>query len=182
MSGTAGSNFIAGRGIKAGLRRFAVALALTPIQRYIIGPAKLRRNSGKTRFLEIGPGAKRISGFETFNVVGGPQVDYVGSATKRLPFPDGTFDVVYASHIREHTAWYRSAQTLSEWVRVLKPGGVLEGWVPDGLKIAEAFVAAERHGLRDYEQEMGPAQPGTSTGMSGCFPSDILQILCARQD
>jgi len=33
----------------------------------------------------FGPGPKRISGFETLNVTGGPQVDYVGNATKHLP-------------------------------------------------------------------------------------------------
>ena len=151
MSGT---TFIAGGGIKARLKRLVVARVLTPLQRYIVGPAKLRRNSLKPqRRLEIGPGANRIAGFETLNVIGGRQVDYVGNATQRLPFADNTFDLIYASHILEHVAWYQSAQTLKEWVRVLKPGGVLEIWVPDGFKIAEAFVAAERAGNRDFEQD-----------------------------
>jgi ubiquinone/menaquinone biosynthesis C-methylase UbiE len=95
------------------------------------------------RKLEIGPGAERIEGFETLNIAPGTNVDHVADAAGRLPFDDGTFSVVYASHILEHVPWYLTEQTLREWVRVLKPGGLLEVWVPDGLKIARAFVEAE---------------------------------------
>jgi SAM-dependent methyltransferase len=148
------NDFVAGQGIKAGLKRFLVETVLTGMQRHVVGPAKLVANRRKAqRYLEIGPGPTRIAGFETLNVVGGPQVDYVCNATARLPFLKETFDIVYASHILEHAAWYRSLDTLREWVRVLKPGGVLEVWVPDGLKIAEAFVAAERTGSRSYEED-----------------------------
>lgn len=40
----------------------------------------------------------------------------------RLPFPDGTYDFVFASHVLEHIR--DDAQVLSEISRVLKPGGV----------------------------------------------------------
>jgi len=154
MSQRSGANFLAGKSLRSRLKRVAIATVLTPVQRYLLGPAKLRRNSRKAqRHLEIGPGAKRIAGFETFNVIGGRHVDYVGNARDQLPFADNTFDLLYASHVLEHIAWYRSEETLREWARVLKPGGVLEIWVPDGLRIAEAFVAAERSGSRDLEQD-----------------------------
>ena len=101
-----------------------------------------KRNS-RNRKLEIGPGDTRIAGFETLNIVPGPTTDYVADAMKPLPFKDNTFEVVYASHILEHVPWYLTHQSLAEWVRILKPGGHLEVWVPDGLKIAKAFVDAE---------------------------------------
>jgi SAM-dependent methyltransferase len=34
-------------------------------------------------------------------------------------------------------------KVLREWVRILKPGGYLELWVPDAVKICKAFVDAE---------------------------------------
>lgn len=115
-----------------------------PYGRFIKTPWKRWRNAAKQdRNLEIGPGPRRIAGFETANVVWAPHVDYVVDASRSLPFRDGVFKTVYASHILEHTPWYRHREVLREWVRVLAPGGKLEIWVPDGLKVARSFVAAE---------------------------------------
>jgi SAM-dependent methyltransferase len=105
------------------------------------------------RRLEIGPGPRRLPGFETLNVVGGRSVDYIADASKRLPFPDQTFDLIYASHIVEHIPWYQTADALREWVRILKSGGRLEIWTPDGLKIARAFVEAEEVESLDYHND-----------------------------
>lgn len=104
----------------------------------------------KHRQLEIGPGKNRIPGFETLNIVNGDQVDYICDASKPLPFSNNTFDLIYASHILEHTVWYQTNLVLREWVRVLKPGGTLEVWVPDGLKICQAFVDAELYSIDYY--------------------------------
>jgi len=42
---------------------------------------------------------------------------------------------------------------LREWVRVLRRGGSLEIWLPDGLKIAQAFVTAETYGADDFNND-----------------------------
>lgn len=93
--------------------------------------------------MEIGPGNQRLPGFETLDIVGGPNVDYVWDAGKPLPFKDNTFDLIYASHVLEHIPWYKSEEVLKEWVRVLKHGGSLEIWVPDGLKLCKFLMDAE---------------------------------------
>ena len=104
----------------------------------------LRRNAKKPhRCLEIGCGGSRLLGFETLNIVGGPNVDYIYDAAKPLPFKDNTFDLIYASHVLEHIPWYKTEEVLKEWVRILKPGGQLEVWVPDGLKICRVLIEAE---------------------------------------
>ena len=114
----------------------------------------LKKNKNKkTRFLEIGPGEERISEFETVNIVKTSTTDYISDITQKLPFEDGSFDVIYASHVLEHTPWYFLEDTLREWVRVLKKGGVLEVWVPDGLKIAKAFCDAELDINKDFEKD-----------------------------
>ena len=136
------------------LRAAARSYALTPYQKYVSTPANIRKNAAKpVRNLEIGPGRHRIENFETLNVVGGRQVDYVLDAAGPLPFSDDTFDVIYASHVLEHIPWYQTATVFAEWARALKRGGWLEIWVPDGLKIARAFVAAEEIGSTEFYQD-----------------------------
>lgn len=137
-----------------GLTKSAIIFGLTPIQKFVSGPILSAVNKRKpSRYLEIGPGPKRLEGFETFNITGGPNVDYVGDATRGLPFEDNSFDLLYASHILEHVAWYKTDEVLREWVRVLKPGGSLEIWVPNGLKIAKAFVDAETTGAKTFHED-----------------------------
>jgi SAM-dependent methyltransferase len=113
----------------------------------IITRIKLLKNRSKRkRFLEIGPGNNRILEFETLNITPKYNVDYVRDCSKRLPFSTCTFDIVYSSHVLEHIPWYQVEKVLREWVRILKPGGYLELWVPDAVKICKAFVDAEVEG------------------------------------
>lgn len=99
------------------------------------------------RCLDIGPGERPPSGFETLDVVGGRRVTYVLDASRRLPFSDNTFDLIHASHVLEHIPWYQTEQALGEWVRILKNGGQLEIWVPNALKICKVFVDFESEGI-----------------------------------
>ena len=139
--------------IRRPLKR-AYYLALAPLYALVLNPLNRSRNAAKReRRLEIGPGPRRIEGFETLNVVGGRDTDYVYDAAKRLPFANGTFSLIYASHVLEHVPWYRVEECLKEWVRILKPGGSIEIWVPDGLKIARCFVEAETNGSAEFQQD-----------------------------
>lgn len=143
----------AAKGVYFFLYRILIWL-LTLIQRFVQTPILLllrRRRTG--RKMEIGPGNRRIDGFETLNIIGGFNVDYVWNAEKRLPFSDGSFELIYASHVLEHIPWYKTEEVLCDWVRVLAPGGRLELWIPDGLKICEAFVNAEKLGSRDFDHD-----------------------------
>lgn len=106
----------------------------------------LRNRRKKNRQLEIGPGDKRLDGFETLNIMAEWNVDYIIDATRKLPFKENTFQLIYASHILEHVAWYQTERTLREWVRVLEPRGTLEVWVPNGLEICRVFVDYETTG------------------------------------
>jgi SAM-dependent methyltransferase len=59
-----------------------------------------------------------------------PEVQWV-NLLQRLPFADGTFDVVYSSHVLEHFAPATAEALLRECHRVLKPGGLLRTVLPD---------------------------------------------------
>lgn len=104
----------------------------------------LTNSHKKERFLEIGPGPKRIPGFETLNVIAAGDVDYVFDAAKKLPFKNNSFDLIYSSHILEHIPWFKTKNTLSEWYRILKPNGKIEIWVPDAMTILNELHRAER--------------------------------------
>jgi len=121
---------------------------LYPYGRFLKTPLKLKKNSKKSeRRLEIGCGSKRIPGFETLNVVWDWHVDYIVDASGKLPFSESTFDLVYASHVLEHIPWYQVQDVLNEWVRLLKPGGRIEVWVPDGYKIAKSIIDFEERDI-----------------------------------
>ncbi len=106
----------------------------------------LKNTKHKNRRLEIGPGERRILGFETVDILPGKNIDYTLDCSRRLPFKDNTFEIVYASHVLEHIPWYQVEEVLRKWVRILKPGGYMEIWVPDAIKICKAFLDAEVSG------------------------------------
>lgn len=123
----------------------------TPLYQYCFQPFLIKiRDRKEKRFLEIGPGERRIQNFETVNIIKSKSTDYVSDTTKKLPFSDNTFNIVYASHVLEHTPWYLSEKTVKEWARVLKPGGKVEIWVPDSYKIAKAFVEGVERNNKDF--------------------------------
>lgn len=96
------------------------------------------------RRLEIGPGSTRLPGFETLNVVKTSATDHVGDARKP-PFPDASFDLVFSSHCIEHINWFEVEETIKQWVRILTPGGWLEVWTVNALKLMKAVVELEEH-------------------------------------
>lgn len=129
------------------LKRLFRQTALAVLPSRLVNRIRMRRNARRqVRRLEIGPGQTPQPGYETLDVAPAPWVDYVLDATKPLPFPDGTFQEVYASHILEHVPWYQVETVLREWVRILAPGGWLKLIVPDGLKICHTLVQYELHG------------------------------------
>ena len=108
----------------------------------------LYRNMKKPiRHLDLGFDWRHpIPGFETLSIFQTPNTDYVMDASKQMRFKDNTFDIVYASHVLEHIPWYQVKWVLQEWTRILKPGGRLEVWVPDGYKICSALINYEDNG------------------------------------
>ncbi len=99
--------------------------------------------------LNLGCGRVSPQFFEDYvnvDLIKHPGVD-VASNVKLLPFPDNYADEIYASHILEHFGTYEVTDVLKEWLRVLKPGGLIRIAVPNGInafKIAEQYC--KEHG------------------------------------
>lgn len=97
-----------------------------------------------TRKLHIG-GTERAEGWEVFNANPAPCVDHVGNANDLARFPDNTFACLYASHVVEHLDYKGELRdTLTEWNRVLVPGGRLYVSVPDLDVLAGLLLDRER--------------------------------------
>lgn len=60
-----------------------------------------------------------------------------------LELPDNSVDEIRASHIFEHIGHHFSEKVLTQWVRVLKPGGLLKLAVPDLEIIASKYLSGE---------------------------------------
>jgi hypothetical protein len=93
--------------------------------------------------LNLGSGANPLDGYENLDLKGG--VD-----CRSLPYADGTVDEVRASHLLEHFGYADTARVVEEWVRVLRPGGVLKVSVPDFSLLARTFLAIE-DGVHDED-------------------------------
>ena len=61
------------------------------------------------------------------------------------PFASNSVDLVYASHCLEHFSHRKVNTVLTEWHRVLKPGGILRLGVPDFDRIIDIYTAKDRN-------------------------------------
>ncbi len=89
-------------------------------------PKKARRKhtkQPKSIRLNVGGGAE-IPGYELVDRANGKEA-------YPLDYPDNSVDEVRASHILEHFGYADTLKVVKDWVRVLKPGGVLKIAVPD---------------------------------------------------
>ena len=84
--------------------------------------------------LNLGAGGCELPGYQNLDRKTGQEV-------YPLDYPDDCADEIRASHVLEHFSHRDTMNVLSEWVRVLKPGGVLKVCVPD-LDVVALTIAA----------------------------------------
>ena len=67
------------------------------------------------------------------------QIEY-GDATKGLPLPDSSVDVIYTSHMLEHLDRNEADSFFKEVRRLLRPGGIIRIVVPCIKKLVEQYI------------------------------------------
>lgn len=90
--------------------------------------------------LNLGSGLQQIAGWTAVDIDPDLHPDVVASI-EELPFEDNSVDEIYASHVLEHVKY--DSPALSEWLRVLKPGGICTVIVPDLIQTYYLW----RHGM-----------------------------------
>jgi len=84
--------------------------------------------------------------------------DIVCSITDMDPVASAAVDAVWSSHNLEHVYRFEVPTALAEFLRVLKPGGLLLLTVPDLQQVAE-LVVADRLEEQAYMSPAGPVTP-----------------------
>jgi SAM-dependent methyltransferase len=93
--------------------------------------------------LNLGAGDTVLDGYE-------PRDGARGDCLFPLPDADGSLDEIRASHVLEHFASAEVPKVLADWVRALKPGGVLKIAVPDFERIAAGYLQGEQINVQGY--------------------------------
>jgi len=89
--------------------------------------------------LHLGCGKVNLPNFIHVDLADFPHINY-HSDIGDLPFiEDDSVDYIYCSHTLEYKDRVEAAQTLREWHRVLKKGGLLRVTVPDFEAIAALY-------------------------------------------
>jgi predicted SAM-dependent methyltransferase len=69
-----------------------------------------------------------------------------------LPFPDATFDAVYANHVLEHLTPEEGKNFASEVYRVLKPGSICRMVVPDLERMCMEYLKSLNDGILELSE------------------------------
>lgn len=88
--------------------------------------------------LNIGCGDRHWDGFINIDIgrPGMKKQPDIQAQVNNLPLPCNSCDEVHAIHVLEHVHRWEVGETVREWVRVLRPGGLLVVECPDLDKIA----------------------------------------------
>ena len=89
--------------------------------------------------LHLGCGKRYIPGFVHIDAIDYPHVDHVATIDNLSFIGDDSVDLIYNCHVLEHFKRRDVTKGLSEWKRVLKPGGILRMSVPDFASLCEVY-------------------------------------------
>jgi predicted SAM-dependent methyltransferase len=84
--------------------------------------------------------------------------DVVCSITDMRPVVGNTVDAIWSSHNLEHLQRHEVPQALAEFIRVLKPNGLLLLTLPDLQQVAQ-LVVEDRLEDQAYHSSSGPITP-----------------------
>lgn len=94
------------------------------------------------RALNLGCGQRFHRDWENLDFVPTSEAVRAHDLQQGIPFPDGTFDLVYHSHVLEHFPKQFAPSFLRECHRVLKSGGVIRVAIPDLETIVRIYLEA----------------------------------------
>ncbi|HWU61095.1 MAG TPA: methyltransferase domain-containing protein [Ensifer sp.] len=115
--------------------------------------------------LHLGCWHRYIPGFVHVDLCDMPHIDHKTSIDSLPMIETGSAELVYSSHSFEYFDRQQAPVVLSEWRRVLKPGGVLRLAVPDFEALVRLYlqtgelskILGPLYGRMEIKTEAGPA-------------------------
>jgi predicted SAM-dependent methyltransferase len=101
------------------------------------------------KILNVGCGFNKMPDAINVDINPDTKPDIVCDITDPLPFDNNSFDRIYACHVIEHIKKLYHKQTLVEFYRVLKPGGVVLFSYPE-FKKCYKYWESNYKGLREF--------------------------------
>ncbi len=101
---------------------------------------------------------------ERYSAIQWPSQVIICDATRGLPYPDGSVEIVYSSHFLEHLRPSQAQRLLKDCYRILVPRGIIRVVVPDLEKacrdylgaLQESSILSRRRSYAPYEREAEP--------------------------
>ena len=90
--------------------------------------------------VNLGCGENYIPGFTHVDLDTYPHIDHQRDIRDLDIFDDNSADLIYSSHSLEYFDRIEVKAVLKEWIRVLKPGGVLRLAVPDFEAMVKVYL------------------------------------------
>jgi len=95
--------------------------------------------------LEFGGGGTGMSGYINCDMVVDPETGLVIRLDTELPLPSYWADEIAGIHVLEHMPWTNVEAIFKEWVRVLRPGGIMVIEVPNMKNVFEGVLNGSWH-------------------------------------
>jgi predicted SAM-dependent methyltransferase len=99
-------------------------------------------SASRKRFLNVGCGRRFHDDWVNIDLSPTAPGVLAHDVRRGIPFADGSFDVVYHSHVLEHFSPNDAGTFLRECHRVLRPGGIIRVAVPDLETISRLYLQA----------------------------------------
>ena len=96
-------------------------------------------NANPVRKLQLGAGGFHPAGWLNTDIEPSNNEVYL-DATGRYPFPDGSFQYIFAEHVIEHVPWEGGLAMLQECYRVLATGGKIRIVTPNLTKFIQLLT------------------------------------------
>src|SRR5882724_5378895 len=95
-----------------------------------------------------------------------------GGSAWSIDYPDCSFDLLFSSHMLEHIPHFKIDAVISEFNRVMKPGGIVRLLCPDLEVIARAYIEKNSAGFDELLAEDKTIR--TDLGSGGMFMNFVV--------
>lgn len=136
----------------------ALLRSLYTMRYFFFRPSFPVNSDGKV-YLNLGCGPASSSEFINIDAIPSSETNLVTDIRYLPMFANNSVNLIYASHVIEHIPREEIVATLAEWLRVLKPGGILRFGVPDFDKLIMVYQKSNRDINSIVNQLMGQEAP-----------------------